>query len=340
MPHAHLSFSIFIFISSFALALGLTSLVKRILLEHTVLDVPNNRSSHKIPLPRGGGLALLAIIIPTLIGAAFVIDDNMRHAWLIAAVFLLAIVSWLDDCGHVSIRVRLGTHIIAAFLGSLSFTPQEMLWGGAIPFWLDRASMILGWVWFVNLYNFMDGIDGITGTETITITTGVYLVMLLTGVNDQFAESTTLILAGVCLGFLFHNWHPAKIFLGDVGSIPLGYLSGFCLLSLAVTRQGGGGNLASAIILPLYYLADSGITIAKRALHHEKIWQAHREHFYQRAALAAGRHDQVVIWVAIANLGLIVASLGSIFFPWEGLGLGVLIVAALLRKLQKYAFIK
>ncbi len=326
--------------SGFILALGLTSMVKRILMEHAVLDVPNDRSSHKIPVPRGGGWALMAVIAPALIGAALFLDGDMRHAGLIAAIFLLAAVSWWDDRRHVGVGMRLCVHIFAACLGSFSFAPQEVLFGGAVPFWLDRALMIFGWVWFVNLYNFMDGIDGITGVETVSVAAGVCLVMATAGINDQFTGFTALVMIGVCLGFLFHNWHPAKIFLGDIGSVPLGYLTGFCLLSLAVTRREGAGYLAAAIILPLYYLADSGITIAKRALRREKIWQAHRQHFYQRAALTAGRHDRVVVWVVIANAGLVIASLASIFYPWGGVGLGVLTVAVLLRKLQKDTIIK
>jgi UDP-N-acetylmuramyl pentapeptide phosphotransferase/UDP-N-acetylglucosamine-1-phosphate transferase len=192
--------------------------------------------------------------------------------------------------------------------------------------------MILGWVWFTNLYNFMDGIDGITGVETILIGCGLCLVQTAASIEDPFVSFLMLCISGACLGFLTQNWHPARIFLGDVGSIPLGYLVGFCLLSLAVK-----GYLAAALILPLYYLADSGITITRRALRGEKIWLAHREHFYQKAALNSGRHDEVVILIALGNIGLIVAAALSIMNAIEGLMLGILIVAILLGKLHKIA---
>jgi len=333
---APLLFSLFFIMASFFLALGVTGVIKRVLLARAVLDIPNDRSSHKAPVPRGGGWALLVVLIPALIGAVVFLDHDLRHVGLVAAVFLLAGVSWLDDRRHVSAGRRLSLHILAACLGSFSFPPEDMLLGGAVPFWLDRTVMILGWAWFINLYNFMDGIDGITGVETISIATGLCLVMGAAGMDDPFVEFLTLILTGACLGFLAHNWHPAKIFLGDVGSVPLGYLAGFGLLSLAVVRQGGGGgHLAAALILPLYYLADSGITITKRALRGEKIWEAHRQHFYQHAALSAGRHDKVVVWIAAANVGLIAAAVVAVSRPVVGIGFAVVIVAGLLGTMYK-----
>ena len=319
---------------SFVLSLALTSLVKRALLQRALLDIPNDRSSHKIPVPRGGGWALLIILLPTLLGAALYIDQDARHLGLIAAIILLAGVSWLDDSQGVSPAMRLSLHLTAACLGSLCFAPTEMLFGGALPFWLDRTLLIVGWAWFINLYNFMDGIDGITATETISITTGLCLVMNAAGMNDPFIGFLALILTGCCLGFLAYNWHPAQIFLGDVGSVPLGFLIGFGLLSLAVN-----GHLIAALILPLYYLADSGITITKRAFRGEKVWQAHREHFYQHAAQEVGRHDKVVVWIALANIALIAAAIGAISYAWAALTASILIVAILLRKMHKTASI-
>jgi UDP-N-acetylmuramyl pentapeptide phosphotransferase/UDP-N-acetylglucosamine-1-phosphate transferase len=190
--------------------------------------------------------------------------------------------------------------------------------------------MILGWTWFINLYNFMDGIDGLTGVETISIATGLCLVMTWAGIDAPYVDFLTLALTGACLGFLVHNWHPARIFLGDIGSVPLGYVVGFCLLSLAVK-----GHLAAALILPLYYLFDSGITITRRALRGEKIWQAHREHFYQHAAQGTGRHDRVVLWIALANATLVAAAAAAVFYPAASLSAGMLIVAVLLGKLHR-----
>ncbi len=325
-------FSLIAIFISFISTLWLTILVKRILIARALLDIPNDRSLHKTPVPRGGGWALLIVLLPFLIAAIVLIDSDTRHVGLFIAVLLLAAVSWLDDRQGVSASMRLSLHLSAACLGSFSFSPQELVLGGFVPFWLDRTIMIVSWAWFINLYNFMDGIDGITSVETVSIVTGLSLVMTVGSINDPFIDFVTLILTGVCLGFLAHNWHPAKIFLGDIGSVPLGFLVGFGLLSLA-TR----GHLIAALILPLYYLADSGITISKRALRGEKIWEAHRQHFYQTASLGAGRHDKVVLWIIAANMGLIGCAAWSISCPWAALTSAIVIVAILLGKMHKTA---
>ena len=328
-------FSFSLIMASFFLVLALTGVIRNILIKRAVMDVPNARSSHQTPVPRGGGWALLIVLLPALVGAALSIDSDVRHAGLIIALFLLAAVSGIDDRKPVNPAMRLSFHILAACLGAFSFAPTDLLLGGAVPFWLDRTLMILGWAWFINLYNFMDGIDGITGVETISVATGLCIVTAALGISDPFVSFITLILTGVCLGFLAHNWYPAKIFLGDVGSIPLGYLTGFCLLSLIVK-----GHWGAALILPLYYLADSSITLARRAWRREKIWQAHREHFYQKAALVVGAHSKVVTFVIIANIGLIAAATLSVSRPWAGLGVGILIVAILLGKMHRMGSLK
>ena len=321
-----------IILLSFVAALVLTFLVRKNLLRRNLLDHPNERSSHTQPVPRGGGWALLLVLIPGIIITGVLQHDIPRHAGLLTGIILLGIISWLDDKGGVSARVRLSLHLLAATLGTLSFSQHAVLFGGFLPLHLDRAIMIIGWAWFINLYNFMDGIDGITGVETISIATGTCLLMTAIGTNDPFLATLTLLLTGSCLGFLVFNWHPAKIFLGDVGSVPLGYLIGFGLITLAVN-----GHLVSALILPLYYLADSGITITKRALRGEKFWEAHRQHFYQRAAKGLGRHDRVVYRITVTNIALIGLSLLALSCPVSAATLAVVIVALLLWNMHKVA---
>lgn len=330
-----LNLSSAVIIASFLLSVILTGFARAFLLRRSVLDIPNDRSSHKMPVPRGAGWALMIIFIPALVGAAYAFDHDFRRAGLIAAVALLAVFSGIDDRKPLSPALRLGAHLVAAFLGSLAFARYQTLFGNAVPFWLDRALMILAWAWFMNLYNFMDGIDGLTGAETVFIAAGWGVVASIGGVADPFTDFLTLVLAGASLGFLAHNWHPAKIFLGDVGSVPLGFLTGYCLLVLAMK-----GLWLAALILPLYYLADSGITIAKRAFRLQPVWKAHREHFYQKAALGAGSHAPVVVFVIVADIGLICAAALSVAHPWAGLGAGVLIVAVLLGKLHRLSIPK
>ncbi|MDP9127585.1 MAG: glycosyltransferase family 4 protein [Pseudomonadota bacterium] len=314
-----------IILVTFLLSFWLTLNVRNALLRRAVLDRPNERSSHTTPVPRGGGWTFLIIMVPCMVGMRCYYGSPPIP--LIAATLMLGLVSWQDDRKTIAPLVRLGTHLLAAWLGLLSF--DAPLFQGLLPSWLDRTIAVIGWAWFMNLYNFMDGIDGLTGTETVAIATGSALVMTAANIYEPYLGALASILTGACLGFLAHNWHPAKIFLGDVGSVPLGFLTGYLLLTLAM-----GGHPIPALILPLYYLADSGITITGRALRGEKIWQAHRQHFYQRAAQALGRHDPVVRWIALANIGLVVSAVAAVFFPWTGLACGVMLVLALLRKLH------
>lgn len=319
-----------VLLSSFALCLGLTAWVRRWLLKHAVMDIPNERSSHKIPVPRGGGWALVLVLLPGLLVTGIGYQDLQTYGSLLVGLLLLVAISWLDDQRHIHPLIRLALHVLAAFIATGSLPAHSMVLNGYLPFWLDRVLMILGWAWFMNLYNFMDGIDGITGAETIALATGGCLLMTFDNLSLPYIETMTLLLSGVSLGFLAFNWHPAKIFLGDVGSVPLGYLLGFMLIVLATN-----GVMFPAFILPLYYIADSGLTLTKRALRGEKIWQAHRQHFYQRAAAGLGRHDQVVVIISVANALLLGAALLAIRNPLTGFTLAVGIVGLLLALLQK-----
>lgn len=328
---------------SFAVSLGLTVWVRRLLLRRAVLDIPNERSSHTTPTPRGGGWAVvITLVLGMILTAMFGHGNNLFAIWIILGTIMLAIISWMDDRRGLSPLLRLGLHLAAATLGTLALdngfnimpfmgdNHQVTLLGGALPFALDRLLMIVGWAWFMNLYNFMDGIDGITGVETISIATSLCVVISATGLSLPFVDNLTLLLTGACLGFLVLNWHPAKIFLGDIGSVPLGFLVGFALLTLATH-----GFFVPALILPLYYLADSGITLTRRALRGEKIWQAHRQHFYQHAARGLGRHDRALYPVILCNIVLLPCAIVAMHHPLPGLALGMLAVSILLSWMHK-----
>jgi UDP-N-acetylmuramyl pentapeptide phosphotransferase/UDP-N-acetylglucosamine-1-phosphate transferase len=322
--------TILIILATYGFALLLTAKIKHMLTKRAAMDIPNARSSHTQPTPRGGGWTFVIVLLPALIITGMIYDILPTIIGLIGGVALLIFISWRDDQKGVSPTMRLSLHILAACLGSMAFGSDQMIFSGAMPFWLDRMFMIIGWAWFMNLYNFMDGIDGITCMETISIAMGSSLVMTVAMIDAPFAQTLTLILTGCALGFLAFNWHPAKIFMGDVGSVPLGYLCGFLLITIALS-----GYLMPALILPLYYVADSGITIAKRAMRGEKIWQPHRQHFYQHAALALGRHDKVVMWIAAANIALIGVALIAVTMPWVGFIVAIAVVAFLLIKMHK-----
>jgi UDP-N-acetylmuramyl pentapeptide phosphotransferase/UDP-N-acetylglucosamine-1-phosphate transferase len=156
------------------------------------------------------------------------------------------------------------------------------------------------WIWWINLFNFMDGIDGLAGSEAAAIGAGLLLFASVGAGADPTLQALAAAVAGSAIGFLVWNWSPARVFLGDVGSVPLGYVLGFLLLSLAVR-----GHWRIALILPLYFLADATITLTRRLRRGERVWQAHREHFYQQAVRRGLGHAAVVERVIAADLLLI-----------------------------------
>lgn len=307
-------------------------LVRGQLLRHDILDRPNARSSHDTPTPRGGGIGVMSILLPVWIVIAFAVssEPGITARWVIPlAAIALASVSWIDDLRTLGALPRLGVQIVTAIAGVLMLPGQ--VFQGLLPFWLDATIAVIGWIWFVNLFNFMDGIDGISGVETLGIGGGIALISFLLLDSQSALPWHGLAIASAAAGFLVWNWHPARIFLGDIGSIPLGYLLGWLLLSLAVS-----GHLQAAIILPLYYLVDGTLTLLRRLQRGDKVWQAHREHYYQKAVQNGRSHAQVSRAVALTNLILIGLAVltaqavsGSVW-PWMGVLVATLIVFALL----------
>jgi UDP-N-acetylmuramyl pentapeptide phosphotransferase/UDP-N-acetylglucosamine-1-phosphate transferase len=311
-------------------AAGATGVMVRVLARRRILDHPNERSSHVQATPRGAGLA----VVPTLLIAWAVVavlapDARLPVAWVLAGALLLAAVSWRDDLKSLPALPRLAAQAVAVLAGLMTFGGDALVLQGLLPFWADRLVAALAWLWFVNLFNFMDGIDGLAGTETAAIGLGLALLVLLVG-GDAALFALALALAGATLGFLPWNWHPARIFLGDVGSVPLGYLLGWLLLSVAAA-----GYWAAALILPLYYLADATLTLLRRLVRGERVWQAHREHFYQRATQAGRSHGEVAALVAGTDAVLIALALGATRWPWPALAAAAVAVGLLLAVLAR-----
>ena len=230
-----------------------------------------------------------------------------RPAWLVPPARLAA----------QGVAVAIGLYVLPATGFAL-----HVRFGPAAYF----AAIGLLWVWWINVFNFMDGIDGLAGSEAAAIGGGLLLFSALgNGVDPVIALLAATIL-GAALGFLVWNWAPARIFLGDVGSAPLGYLTGYLLIDVAVR-----GRWKVALILPLYFLADATITLSRRLLRGERIWEAHRQHFYQQAVRRGLGHAAVVRRVIAADLLLIGCGWAS-ENGFGGLALGgaAAIVAALL----------
>lgn len=250
---------------SFALAFVLAFIAVRLLLTRFArfaLDRPNERSLHAHPVPRTGGIAVLAGIVAA-------VPFGSAEIWLALGLALaLAAISFVDDVKGLPVAARLGAHLLAAGV---------LVWYLLSPIYLWQAALlVLGIAWLTNLYNFMDGSDGLAGGMT-AIGFAAYAAAAALAEEPELA-TTCLCIAAAAAAFLVFNFHPARIFLGDVGSIPLGFLAG----ALGVT---GWNDEAWPLWFPLAvfapFIADASVTLARRLVRRERIWDAHRDHYYQ-----------------------------------------------------------
>jgi len=297
------------------------------LLERYALARPNTRSSHKIPTPQGGGIAVIATTIVVVYGASYFLTLGAANAThfptILAAVILIACVGALADVHPINVgpRLMLQTLAIAAVIFAL---PADLRAVPFVPWWIERALLIFGGLWFVNLVNFMDGLDLMTVAEVVPITAALAAIGVL-GVLPVQATLVSLALCGATIGFAWFNRPVARLFLGDVGSLPIGLLLGWLLLLVA-----GSGGRAAAILLPLYYLADSTITLVRRMIDGEHVLQAHRTHFYQRATERGLSVIDVVVRVFAVNLILTTLALATVLKPSRELDIVALLAGAVL----------
>ncbi|CAO3374069.1 MraY family glycosyltransferase [Azospirillum argentinense] len=318
----------------FALSWLLTGRVLAYLRRKAILDHPNDRSSHSIPTPRGGGWGVMLTLLPAWALIAATADDPLRALPILVGAVALMAVSWMDDRRGLGPAPRFLAQI-AAVVAGLTALPGGPLPGdglvfqGLLPFWADRLVAAVGWLWFVNLFNFMDGIDGLAGGEAASIGAGLALVATLAGLDPALALYG-LAAAGAALGFLMWNWHPAKLFMGDVGSVPLGFTLGWLLLALAAS-----GLWVAALLIPAYFLADATFTLLRRLVEGKKVWQAHREHFYQKATQRGRSHAQVVRLVLALNAALLLLAVASLALGWVVLPAGAAAVVLLLALLAR-----
>ena len=282
----------------------------------------NDRSMHSGIVPKGGGLPLLLSALAALTALTPPLKLSLA---LLASTAALAMASWHDDKKPLPASWRLIMHFAVAAFFVLSLPEDALVLQGYVPLIVDRALTIVGLVWMINLYNFMDGINGIAGTETVAITAG-YLAIGATALVNLSYQPVAAALLGASAGFLLWNLRDrALVFLGDAGSAPLGLLMGALTIDLAVH-----GAWAAALILPAYFFADATLTLLRRIATGHMPWSAHKTHFYQRAAAAWRSHVAVVWRVAVAGALLIVAALWSMSAPWLALVLAAGIVTGLL----------
>jgi UDP-N-acetylmuramyl pentapeptide phosphotransferase/UDP-N-acetylglucosamine-1-phosphate transferase len=285
---------------AFIISLVATRLLIRWLRQKQILDIPNGRSNHALPTPRGGGLAVMGacfsmwLLVPLLQGHITKNPVPEGLYTILLAAGALAWLSWQDDKRGLPAKLRLALQLLAVAAGLLTFDTPIL--GLPIPFWLDRLIAAFAWVWFINLTNFMDGIDGITATQAICMCLCLWMAVMFTDMNHAYLPYIGILGASMA-GFLVWNWHPAKIFLGDVGSIPLGFILGWLLLKLAE-----GGHALAALIIPAYYLLDSTITITRRALQKKHLFEAHSEHAYQKARRGGLSPRRICLYLAGLSL--------------------------------------
>jgi UDP-N-acetylmuramyl pentapeptide phosphotransferase/UDP-N-acetylglucosamine-1-phosphate transferase len=239
-----------------------------------------------------------------------------------AAAVCLAAVGMIDDLRPIPVVPRLVLQL-AAVTVLFATLPSQIRILDTIPIALERALLILALLWFINLVNFMDGLDWMTVAQMLPMTVALAALAFI-GKAPADILPIALALAGALLGFAPFNRPVARLFLGDVGSLPIGLLTGWCLLELA-----GRQHLAAALLLPLYYLADATITLFRRLARRERFWDAHRSHFYQRATDNGFGVRQVVTTVFLLNLLLAALALASIAIGSAGVDVAMLALGAL-----------
>ena len=303
------------------------------------IDKPSERSNHIIPTPKGAGLILIPLVIfSTLL--VFFWDRGHYQEWLpfFICALILMIMSFIDDIKNLSSKLRL-TIQLSCVIFSIFFFIDEIkvsssLLGvlehtGESKLFLDFFLIILfsiAWMWIINLFNFMDGMDGITASQVCIFSLGINFLSLFDFLDIQF-QHLSLIIFSVFFGFFIYNKPPAKIFLGDVGSIPIGYIVGLILIKCIVTNQ----LFIPLIILLMYHILDSTITLLFRILKGQNILQAHSTHFYQKILRAGYSHKFVLNKLLILYILLFCLSLISTLYPIGSLLAAFILTSSLLR---------
>lgn len=291
----------FIFVVFLVLTLSWlgTAGLRRYALRHNVMDVPNERSSHQTPTPRGGGMAIIASLIVGLLLCMVATPELWKTCGvLIVATAAVAFIGFLDDHGHVNSVGRLAIHFSAALAIVLSVDglPVLTIFGQAVDFgWFGGILAVIAIVWLLNLNNFMDGIDGIASVQSIAIALGMMACLwLLAGLTPLFWWWA--VLAAAVSGFLYWNFPPAKIFMGDAGSGGLGFVVGALLLLSAHLHP---SLLWCGLILFGVFIVDATYTLVVRLLTGHKVYEAHRSHCYQKVSRLWRGHKPVTLTVTL-----------------------------------------
>lgn len=283
------------------LSAGITGMMRRFAVARQLVDIPNARSSHEVPTPRAGGVSIAVTVLSGLAllwGMGFV--SALTLAALAGGALPVAAVGYLDDRTHVPARFRLIIHMIAcAWVVACAVPlPELIVSQRSLPLaWLGVAIIVFAMAWLVNLYNFMDGIDGLAGAQALTVGSVLAALLWQSGATDLALVAA--LVAASAAGFLVWNWPPARIFMGDIGS---GFL-GLIFAALVVLALADGALTLWAILIPMgAFIVDASYTLLRRLLRRERVHEAHRTHAYQHAAQEFGSHLVVTMVITVINL--------------------------------------
>ncbi len=278
------------------------------------VDTPNHRSLHVGSVPRGGGLVIALMIIAVLLWSAWVSVTPWLFLSLACLLAAWTLLGWQDDVHDLTTRFRFAAQFLLSFatVCTLGWINQlELSPNFALPLgWLGIPLTVVGMVWLANLYNFMDGMDGLAGSQAIVAAITLAFWFGMQGSNEL--ALVCAIAAAASYGFLWHNWSPASIFMGDVGSISLG---AFFALMLIIGANRFDIPVLSTVILLFAFIGDTTITFVWRLLKRENLGEAHNSHFYQRLARAGHSHRQVVVLYIAYMVFCAVAASISIIMP-------------------------
>ncbi|MBM3544340.1 MAG: glycosyl transferase [Alphaproteobacteria bacterium] len=312
------------------LILLLKPLLSRYFLAH-----PNARSAHSVPTPQGAGLAVMAALL-IVCAASLSLGIGASPPSLVpvlAAAAFLTLLGAYDDAHAISVPLRLGAQALAALIVVTTLPEGFQLLPGLLPLAVERALLVIGIMWFVNAINFLDGLDWMMVAQVVPMTLGVVILQIFDVVPASIGL-LALVLLGATFGFAAFNKHPAQIFLGDAGSLPIGLCLAYMLLFVAEA------HLVTGLLLALYTLADSTLTLFRRAAAGEPIFSAHKTHFYQRAVDHGWRMPQVTTWIFLLGLLLMVLAVTaalarSLYFDMALLGAGVVATGVVFRMLTR-----
>jgi UDP-N-acetylmuramyl pentapeptide phosphotransferase/UDP-N-acetylglucosamine-1-phosphate transferase len=308
MQGAQLILAIAVVASAAAVSSVLVYVLRPVLIRH-LLAHPNERSSHTSATPQGAGVGVMLALFLVAVAAWLMWGARSGGMAGLAPVLVaaggLTVLGLADDARALPVSWRFLGQTLAALVMVASLPVDLRLFPNFLPLLVERALLVLGTVWFVNAVNFLDGLDWITAAQVVPMTLGVAVLQALGAVPASIGF-LALALLGAMLGFAPFNKHPAKVFLGDAGSLPIGLLLAFMLIYVA------GTDLAAALLLALYTLADSIITLFRRAYNREHIFSAHRSHFYQRAVIAGMSAPQVTARVFLLGLPLAALAVAAV----------------------------